>query len=387
MFKSSRLSRATPLLTAALLTSGVAIGAAASASAAAPPTSNPMANCVPVGDSPQSAAAHTSTGCSNEEAALAAQSQAGSTSQAGAGKRWVVYDQSAYNQALKSDDWVQTPSGLAYKSCVYHAVQGATVANGYILSPSGAEQQIKPCTHPTLAKPLTHETSSLIKPGAAEPASGSAACDDIINQAVWAASCWTSPTAITYSSEEYSVPTNPAQTGALIFLSGGLEDSAGNIVLQDVLTWGANAETNVTNPGIWYITPWYAWGGSYVVGKNVHVYSGDTIVGILSASGCSSAGACTWSETVSDTTINQFSSYTIHSDSAFSAVLGGVMEVPWASGCIETPASGHAAFRDLFVQDINGNIASPSFGVSTPFPECSIRETAAPNGADIYWAP
>ena len=312
---------------------------------------------------------------------------AAATAQAGAAKSWVVYNQSEYNDALKSSSWAQTPDGLADKSCVYHAAQGATVADGYIISPSGAKQQIKPCTHPTLAEPNARKIGDASKPEALSSAPGSAACNDITNTAWWAASCWTSPTPIVYSYEEYAVPTNASKDGALIFLWGGLEDSAGDTVLQDVLTWGANGDTKVTNPGIWYITPWYVWGGNYVVGSNVHVYPGDTIVGELDANSCSSAGACTWDETVSDLNSNASSEYNIHSDSAFDAVLGGVMEVPWASGCVETPASGHAAFRDLDIENINGGFPSPSFATSTPFPECSIRETAAPTGSDIYWAP
>jgi hypothetical protein len=104
----------------------------------------------------------------------------------------------------------------------------------------------------------------------------------------------------------------------------------------------------------------FLWGGNYVVGSNIHVYPGDTIVGTLDANSCSSAGACTWDETVSDLNSNSSSEYTIHSDSAF---------------------------RDLDIEDLKGDFPSPSFGTSAPFPECSIRETAAPTGADIYWAP
>ena len=54
------------------------------------------------------------------------------------------------------------------------------------------------------------------------------------------------------------MPSNPAQTGALIFLWGGIENANGSTLLQDVLTWGANGGI-VTQPNIWYVNNWYLW--------------------------------------------------------------------------------------------------------------------------------
>jgi hypothetical protein len=69
---------------------------------------------------------------------------------AAVGGRWVVSDPVAYRQAVKTGDWVATPDGLSYKTCVYHAPDHAVVGTTEIVAPSGAIQRITPCTHPTL---------------------------------------------------------------------------------------------------------------------------------------------------------------------------------------------------------------------------------------------
>jgi hypothetical protein len=193
---------------------------------------------------------------------------------------------------------------------------------------------------------------------------------------------------LVYTDEEYAVPSDPAQDGALIFRWGGMEDAGLTSLLQDVLTWGANGSI-VTNPNIWYMTPWYLWNyfGDSVHGASIHVEAGDTIDNVLRASDCNSAGDCTWYESVQDENTGGQATYTIGSDVAFSVVLGAVMEVPRASGCVETPANGHAAFRDLPVENIDYGFPTPDFGVSIPDSQCSVSETAFASGADILWSP
>jgi hypothetical protein len=186
-------------------------------------------------------------------------------------------------------------------------------------------------------------------------------------------------------SEEYGVPSDPAKDGALIFLWGGLEDGSGDTVLQDVLTWGANG-TIVTNPNIWYVTPWYVWSNKSVVGASIHVAPVDTIVATLTASGCNGSGDCTWVLKAVDKTNGKSTSYTVTSGVSFDLLLGAVMEVPTAHGCVETPANGHAAFRDLVVTGDNGKI-TPDFGTSIPDSQCSVSITQSPTGADILWKP
>lgn len=311
------------------------------------------------------------------------------------GKRWIVSDSVAYGQAVKSKAWVRTPYGLSYTGCVFHVPAKAVVRNGLIIEPSGATHQLKPCEYPTLAYPGSHQTGA-IEPSASGHGTTNPATGRVIPAAGpcyfgpggdwWAASCYgTGSNWVTSMREEYAVPSNPAQDGALIFLWGGLEDGAGDTVLQDVLTWGANGSI-VTNPNIWYVTPWYVWSNNSVVGPSIHVAPVDTIVATLTASNCNSGGDCTWLLGATDTTNGRSTSYTVGSGVSFDLLLGAVMEVPTANGCVETPTNGHAAFRDLAVAGHSGNI-TPSFGTSIPDSQCSVSITQSPTGADILWKP
>ncbi len=296
------------------------------------------------------------------------------------GSSWIVYDPAAYNRAVKSGDWVYTPDGLAYKTCVSYAPDNSTITNDEIISPSGARQQIKPCTHPTLAYPGSRRSA---QPSAAAPASGPCAVGS--QPSFWAATCWESPKALISLAVRYVVPAKPAKSGALIFFWGGLEGASSSII-QNVLTWGANPGV-VSNPKIWYVTPWYGYRGSYVHGKSIDVSPGDTIANSLKASKCSSKGVCTWLLAMDDLKNHRTATYTIVSDVSFPDLLGAVMEVPKANGCVETPASGHAAFRNIQVVEINSKVPAPEFGISYPNKECGVTARSSATGADIRWKP
>jgi hypothetical protein len=306
------------------------------------------------------------------------------------GGRWTVSDPVAYRQAVKTGNWVHTPSGLSYKTCVYHAPDHAVVRNSEIVAPSGAVQRMTPCTHPMLLYPGSAGPSSLGH-GTSEPATGKVAtegspCYFLSGGNYWAASCSASgPEWATSMDQEYAVPTDPAKDGALIFLWGGLESANGDTLLQDVLTWGANGSI-VTNPNIWYVTPWYLWARNSVVGPSIHVAPADTIVTYLTATSCNSAGACAWGLEAVDATNGNSTSYNVGSDATFDVLIGADMEVPWASGCVETPTNGHAAFRNLLITS-NDGVITPDFGTSYPAPQCSVSIRQSATGADILWKP
>lgn len=305
------------------------------------------------------------------------------------GKRWVVNDPVAYRQAVKTRNWVHTPYGLSYKTCVYRAPNQAVIRKSEIVAPSGAIKRITPCMHPTLSYPRSAKPSTLghpmsqLAPARVAPAAGP--CGFGPGGTYWAASCYGSASDwVTSFDQEYAVPSNPAKDGALIFLWGGIENAQGNTLLQDVLTWGANGNI-VTNPNIWYVTNWYLWpSNNSVISPSIHVNPTDTIVADLTASKCNSSGWCTWVLKSTDTTNGRSTSYTVGSEVAFDLLLGSVMEVPSGEGCVETPTNGHAAFRHLTITDSNGTI-TPDFGVSYPDPQCSISMTQTPTAADILW--
>jgi len=296
--------------------------------------------------------------------------------------RWVVSDPVAYRQAEKSGDWEMTPEGLSFKTCVYGVPMNGVLRNNEIISPSGAVRKITPCTHPTITAPVSAAPTAT-----RSPILPAGACGFGPGGVYWAASCYgSSPSWVTSFDQKYAVPSNPAKTGALIFLWGGIENAEGNTLLQDVLTWGANGNI-VTQPNIWYVNNWYLWpGNNSVHSASMHVNPNDTIIADLTASNCTSGGQCTWALTSTDTVSGRTTSMTIGSGVAFNLLIGSAMEVPRAQGCVETPASGHAAFRNLTVKGNTGTI-TPTFGVSYPNPQCSITMNQTSSASDIIWKP
>jgi hypothetical protein len=186
-------------------------------------------------------------------------------------------------------------------------------------------------------------------------------------------------------SQEYAVPSDPAKDGALIFIWGGLTDSTEATLLQDVLTWGANG--NVTNPNIWYVTNWFlSPGNNAVTSPSMHVEPVDTIVAILNANDCNSAGDCEWQLESTDENNGLSVTLNVTSSVAMDMIDGAALEVPRASGCVEMPTNGHAAFRDLSVVGNNGEI-TPDFDTSIIDSQCSVSMTATSSSADILWKP
>ena len=299
-------------------------------------------------------------------------------------KSWIVNDPKAYAAAAKSKNWVRTPEGLAYKTCVYTVPPGAVVDHGVIVKRDGTRKPMAPCTHRTLAYPRA-DAPSTVTPRGAAPRAGS--CPVVSNSAWWADSCAVAPTWLGSLSERFSVPSNPTQDGALIYFFPAFVDSSGGNILQPVLTWGANTATNnVSNPNIWYITNWYVISdGRFAHSNNVHVSAGNTIDGSISETGCNSSGAnCTWSVNSGVEGGTSAPTLTVVSGVTYTFVYGGVMEVPRASGCVETPPNGHEAFRNLAVTTHSGSF-TPSFINQTPFPECSVSMRSSSTGADILW--
>jgi hypothetical protein len=183
------------------------------------------------------------------------------------------------------------------------------------------------------------------------------------------------------------MPSNPAKVGALIFFFPAFEDSTGESIVQPVLSWGANAETGVTSGNVWYLTSWYGNDGTYYVSKSAHVNPPGTVTGEIQRGLCVSLSTgCQWTITTSVGSTSV--SLVWPAGPEMTQVFGGVMEVPWGSGCVETPPTGHEAFRNLVVNDSSGSSTPPIQPFKNVAPQCSV--TAAPSSGintDITWAP
>jgi len=91
------------------------------------------------------------------------------------GKLWRVSDPAAYSRAVRSGNWIFTPEGLAYKTCVNHVPLGGKVArNGDIITRSGVVRRVVRCTTPTLTYPVSRASSGKSAGAAAASTSCSA---------------------------------------------------------------------------------------------------------------------------------------------------------------------------------------------------------------------
>jgi hypothetical protein len=64
-----------------------------------------------------------------------------------------------------------------------------------------------------------------------------------------------------------------------------------------------------------------------------------------------------------------------------------VLEVHSASGCLSLPPSGHIAFRDISVENLNYQYPTPDFGAGTPDRQCSMTASATATSTDFLWKP
>jgi hypothetical protein len=300
------------------------------------------------------------------------------------GTHWRVADPAAYARAIRSGNWTYTPEGLAPKSCVNHVPAGGIVAaDGDIVTKSGAVHHVTRCTTPTLA--YRGPQGSWVKP-AATPGPGSP-CSTGLSGGWWAATCSIDSDyrGLLYYNENFSIPSNPTKDGALIFYFPAFQSADGSSIVQPVLTWGANASTGVTNGNIWYLTSWAGVSGTYYTSKSVHINTPGTVNGLMQRGLCTAIySGCAWTITTSDGSAS--AGFLAQGLPTMTQIFGGVMEVPWGSGCVETPPNGHEAFRNLVVHDYTGTV-TPSFAkLKNPSPQCSVSPAASSGiNTDITW--
>jgi hypothetical protein len=289
----------------------------------------------------------------------------------------IVYDPAAFARAVGSKDWIRTPDGLAYKTCVHPLPSGARVDHGTIIYRNGTRHTVPPCTHPTLAYPSMRPAA-----GSASPVPSSVSPPGTSQYvAQW---YWDSPVFLISLVDRFSVPSNPAQDGALIYYFPGFEGAGG--ILQPVLSWGDNGV--VTNPNIWYITAWYGLNGKYYPSGSIHVLgSSYTIDGTIASSGCNAIGVCNWLITVGVEGGNSVS-IPLNDVGPYFHVLGGVMEVYQPLGnCNELPPNGHEAFRNMSIANENGTISSSTTFTWAQTGQCSARvSSGTATSGDILWS-
>ncbi len=279
-------------------------------------------------------------------------------------------DAAAYAAAEQSSDWVRTPAGLVNKACVHHLPAGAKLVNDRVVTAAGQVQAPDTCAYPRLVKPgsaKSHEPSGPV------PATNG-----------WmAASWWSASTWFRQLFADFTVPGAPATAGATNFFFPSFEPSAGNAIVQPVLSYGGSA---AGGGDYWYITSWYVAPGGTYYGNNVTVNSGDTIHGAMTANNCAGDGTnCQWTITTTDDNNGGTSTLNVTAPESYSTAQGGVYESYGVSDCSMMPSGNHIGFSNIALYGPSLEQLSPDFGQQLFDTTCGVNESHSATTTDITW--
>jgi hypothetical protein len=300
-----------------------------------------------------------------------------------AGTPKIIADSSAYAAASESPGWMKTPEGFQNTSCVHRLPAGARVEDGgaesYFVLKSGARQALPQCAYARIVQPQS--STSMTK----NLASGSSGAATNWYYDTW----WNAPSWLSQLKADYEVPAPPTQSGATIYMFSSFMSSDLSTIIQPVLQYGSNGEFG---GNYWTIAPWYVYDDNTasVVGAPETVSQGDTIYGQMTATGCNSAGHCTWTITIEDNSNTSIPSSTAVVESAidYTSAQAGVLEIYHAVGCIELPHSDHAVFRDVYTYSGSGHTLNtdPQWVIQAPNQQCGMYGSDTLDSTDFYWS-
>lgn len=293
----------------------------------------------------------------------------------------------AYAAASQSSDWVRTPGGLVNKSCVHHLATGSKLVNDRVVTATGQVQAPDTCAYPRLVKPGSADAS--LERSGAEPALSARAKSSSDSGPVpatngWmAASWWSASTWFRQLFADFTVPNAPATAGATNFFFPSFEPSAGNAIVQPVLSYGGSA---AGGGNYWYITSWYVAPGGTYYGNNVTVNSGDTIHGAMTANNCNGDGTnCQWTITTTDDNGGGTSTLNVTTPESYSTAQGGVYESYGVSDCSMMPSSNHIGFSNISMYGPSLEQLTPAFGQQLFDTTCGVNESHSNTTTDITW--
>ncbi|MBO0803005.1 MAG: hypothetical protein J2P25_08020 [Nocardiopsaceae bacterium] len=313
----------------------------------------------------------------------------------------VRMDPVLFAKALKSPDWVTTPDGLEYRTCVHHVPRGGKLdpVHDTIIEPNGTARSFAPCPYPRL---IAHRQSRVGAefPGSRVPGSrapGSRAPRPVtapLPTKGWLEGSWWTEPAGDWAdglTAQYTVPTAPAVKpgdDGVDYLFSSLEDSRTASIIQPVIGYGPSAGVHAGD-FLWEAS-YYVWGSNNAAtGRLRKISPGDTIDGIMIARGCDNSGAsCTWRIITDDASNGRESSLTVQGPAQPETnAQGGVFESYGAASCDQLFGNGQASFRDIAVDNGNSGQATPEFQPQTWERECGMTTQVTPTSTDITWNP
>lgn len=286
----------------------------------------------------------------------------------------------SYAEASMSPDWVATPAGLAYKSCVHEVPNDAVVSlsDGTVVS-AGVTSKIPSCPYSGIvAYPDTASDGSIVQ---VPTDKNSSTPPPPLPSGWWVGSWWNSPSQITRLSATWAVPNNPTSNGALIYLFPSIEPTSGTSIVQPVLQWGTGA---AGGGNAWNVASWYVTGGSSVHTALLATAAGHILSGYMSR-GSSTSG--TWTINVTDTTTGQYRTLGTNTGiTSWKTAQGGILEVYSISACNQLPNSTSAHFYYISVTTTAGGLPTfaPTYWQSGV---CSDGALAGSNYTYVTWVP
>jgi len=190
-----------------------------------------------------------------------------------------------------------------------------------------------------------------------------------VNWVTWAS--WNNNTGnpITSLSTTWTVPSPPTNSsGQLLYLFNGLENVAGNEILQPVLQWGASG---AGGGNLWTVASWYADSNGHAFSTaSVPVNPGDVLIGVMSEVAVYDDGTrnyvCQF-QGINGTTL-------VAQGMDELTVAEQTLEAYWVTDVSEYPPDPSTAMTQIAIATSAGNIAAtwspytqatPSFGEHT----------------------
>jgi len=265
--------------------------------------------------------------------------------------------------SIKGDEqdpnYVRTPFGLMHRSCVYSVEDREQISPDGLSTraPDGTVRRRTPCRFErrTTSASFVPQTNGWVDYSTAPAAAGATQAFVRLDGA-------------------WNVPASPPNSSGnqLLYFFPSFVPSNNSVIIQPVLQWGVGSSSG--GGRFWGIASWIvdsAMNASF--SPLVSVNSGDTIVGRMMATSCTTNfGNCQWSITASrgaqSTTLN-----VSVTNKVFNTVQRGVLEVYNVDTCDQYPANVRGV---PFINFVNVNVYQPTAGaVANGNPQNSITNT------------
>jgi len=195
----------------------------------------------------------------------------------------------------------------------------------------------------------------------------------------WLDSWWTAPTQVTLFSAQWTVPPDPASTGALLFFFPSIHSTPDHAhIVQPVLQWGKNGTDGGVN--YWTMSNWYYHNTANQAHTTpMRTYAGHRISGAMTRA---TSTTNQWGISFRDQTAGVTKSLTARTGATnWRDLQGGVMEVYHVTSCKQLP-TGPITFNAYVVS----GTATPAFYAHGNSSSCFGAVTASSVSTKLSWS-